>query len=444
MKNKKQNLERKNSEIGENALLSFRRLVDIPHNGNTQGEQDEPDGDEAEEARAHGEQGNGYASNHEDEFERPEADSVDGTFLHLAEIEIPQPGGLQDDETRRADEGGDAGVLGRSGRSSRFCRRCHKQHRGGTQWENKNLTIPISSMDLSSFVQTFFIDPMWDRTGYNMVNTLTYAAIVITALYFIWKFFEKRNISIDRAFWAGALAFVLFGSSLRVLTDAVDAGIMAKTLMGAQAGAGGWFGGIAQAAYPFLLSSRILDYGPLTVTPGIYVMTAFLFLGFIALGWKMKQPYLAAGAGLAGGLLNLLLLLPMMKHWDYAMLDIGLMLLVGAIAYFVLKYKDRKHLLPVMGQALDGAATWIAIDFFGPASGNNYFEQHVLSSAIGTSTPLGFGLFFLLKIGFASLAVWAIRKEDLDERVKSLVLLVITIIGFAPGLRDLLRMLCGT
>ncbi|VVB57659.1 Uncharacterised protein [uncultured archaeon] len=299
-------------------------------------------------------------------------------------------------------------------------------------------------MDISAFIQSYFIDPVWERTGYNAVNTVVYAAIALGALYLIWRFFEKKNISIDRAFWAGAMGFVLWGSSLRVLTDSVDAGTMAKTLGLAQAGLGGWFGGLAQAAYPLLLSSHLLDYGPLTVTPGIYVMTAALFLLCIGRGWAFKRPYLAAGVGLAGGALNLLLLLPMMKHWDYAAIPIALSLLAGALFYYGLKWKDRKHLLPVMGQALDGAATWVAIDFFGPASGQNYFEQHVLSRAIGEGTPLGFGLFFLLKIGFAALAVWAIRKEDLDVRLKNLVLLVIAIIGFAPGLRDLLRMLCGT
>ena len=54
-------------------------------------------------------------------------------------------------------------------------------------------------------------------------------------------------------------------------------------------------------------------------------------------------------------------------------------------------------------------------------------------------------MFFLLKIGFSVAAVWVIRKEkDIDERTRSLLLLVIAIIGFAPGLRDLLRLLCGT
>ncbi|MCL6088716.1 MAG: DUF63 family protein [Candidatus Marsarchaeota archaeon] len=299
-------------------------------------------------------------------------------------------------------------------------------------------------MDISSFIQDYFISPIWDRTGYNMVNTIAYATIALGALYVIWRWFEKKNVSIDRPFWMGAMAFVLWGSSVRVLTDSVDAGTMAKTLGLAQAGIAGLFGPIATSFYPFILSSRLLDYGLLTVSPGIYVLTAALFLALVGLGLKLGKPYLAAGAGLAGAALNGLLLLPMAKNWEYALIPIVIAIAVGLLVRYGLKWKGRMELLPVVGQALDGAATWVAIDWFGPATGQTYFEQHVLSNAVGQASPLGFGLFFLLKIGFAAAAVWAIRKEDMDGRVKSLVLLVIAIIGFAPGLRDTLRMLCGT
>lgn len=300
-------------------------------------------------------------------------------------------------------------------------------------------------MDFPSFIQSYFIDPIWERTGYNVVNTLVYAAIALGALYLIWKWFEKKNVAIDKPFWAGALAFVLWGSSLRVLTDSVDAGTMAKCLTAAQFGAGGVFGCIAQIAYQPLLSSHLLDYGFLTVTPGIYIVTAGIFLLCVALGLKFKKPYLAAVVGGVGALINYLLLLPMAKNWEYALVIVGAAGAVGALLYYGLKWRKPEEVLPVVGQALDGAATWVAIDWFGPANGIGYFEQHVLSNGIGKATPLGFGLFFLLKIGFSIAAVWVIRKEkDIDERTRSLLLLVIAIIGFAPGLRDLLRLLCGT
>lgn len=295
-------------------------------------------------------------------------------------------------------------------------------------------------MDFFSFIQTQFVDPMWNRTGYNMVNTLAYAAVALVALYLIWRQLEKKKINIDRSFWACALAFVLFGSSLRVLTDSVDAGVMQKTIAN---GASNLFSPISSFAYPIILRSHALDYGWLTVTPGIYVVVALLFLTTWALGRAMGKPYWAAYAGTAGGLLNLLLLLPMAKHWDYALIPVVLSFGVGGLLYYWAKWR-KMDVLPVMGQALDGAATWVAIDFFGPAMGAGYFEQHVLSNAIGQATPLGFGLFFLLKVSFAAVAVWALRREEMDDRARNLALLAVAIIGFAPGLRDLLRMLCGT
>ncbi len=295
-------------------------------------------------------------------------------------------------------------------------------------------------MDFFGFIQTNFVAPLWERTGYNMVNTLAYAAIALAALYLIWRQFEKHKVQIDRSFWICALAFVMLGSSVRVVTDSIDAGTMQKTLGG---GTSGLFAPIASFAYPLILRSHILDYGWLTVTPGIYIVIAFLFLTTWALGRAMGRPYFAAYAGGAGAALCLLLLLPMAKHWDYALIPVALCLGIGAALHYGAKWR-KMDALPVMGQALDGAATWTAINLFGPAMGTGYFEQHVLSNAIGQATPLGFGLFFLLKIGFAAVAVWALRHEEMDERARSLALLVVAIIGFAPGLRDLLRMLCGT
>jgi uncharacterized membrane protein len=295
-------------------------------------------------------------------------------------------------------------------------------------------------MDFYLFAQKYFISPIWERSGYNMVNTLAYAFIALVALYFIWKYFEKKGVQVDSKFWAGALAFVLWGSSLRVLTDSIDLGTMAKTL---EAG-GGIFYPIASLFYPFILSSHILDYGYFTVTPGIYILTATIFLTTLFVQIRLKKKYLTAAVGLFGAAINFVLILPMAKHWEYAIVPAFISAVIGIGLWHALGWRKRSEILPVMGQALDGAATWVAIDWFGPASGKAYFEQHVISAAIGSATPIGFGLFFLLKIFFSLAAVWIIRKEEMDENAKSLVLLVIAIIGFAPGIRDMLRILAGT
>ncbi len=323
-------------------------------------------------------------------------------------------------------------------------------------------------MDVSSFVNDYFIKAIWDKTGYNVVNTAVYATLALLALYALWRIFKKYDVRIDAPFWAAVMAWSVWGSSVRVLTDSVDSGVMGKTLAlagGALAGAGSAAGGatgsalagaaarglpggmfdfISHSAYPVILHSHVLDYGFATVTPGIYIVTATLFLASLLLSRKLGMPYWAAGVGAMGAALNLILLLPMMHNWAYAAVPLLLSGGVGAVLWFGLKWRNPMEILPVMAQALDGAATWVAIGWFGPAQGIPYFEQHVLSSAIGQSTPLGFGLFFLLKVGFAFGAVHLLRGEKMDARTRGLVLLAILVIGLAPGMRDLLRMLAGT
>ncbi|MCX6772485.1 MAG: DUF63 family protein, partial [Candidatus Micrarchaeota archaeon] len=111
------------------------------------------------------------------------------------------------------------------------------------------------------FVEDYFVKSIFERTGYNMVNTLAYAAIALGALYLIWSFLKKKGFDFaSRDFLYGVGAFVLFGSTARVLTDAVDAGHSLGVL------------------------SQMFGYGYLTVTPGIYIVTAALFLFSIAIG----------------------------------------------------------------------------------------------------------------------------------------------------------------
>lgn len=288
-------------------------------------------------------------------------------------------------------------------------------------------------------INNYFISPIWERTGYNAINTLAYAAIAIGALYLIYRLFEKKNIEINKAFWFGAIAWVLYGSSARVLTDAVDGGAIANAMQNAHVGGFGIFSGVVGGAYSALLGSGIWDYGYLTVSPGIYIVTAALFLTSVFIERKNGIRYFSTMCGAILGILNFVLLLPVMKYYMYGLLAV----LIAAVAAFALKtiFKLNKFelWLPVFGHCLDGAATWVAIDMFVPG---DYFEQHVLSRSVGEATPLGFGLFFLIKACFALAAVLLIKDEQ-NERLKMMALLAIAIVGLAPGIRDILRMVVG-
>jgi len=290
-------------------------------------------------------------------------------------------------------------------------------------------------------LEDYFIAPIMERTGYNAINTLTYAAIAIGALYLIWQFMKGKKYDFSSpAFLYAISAFVLFGSTCRVLTDLSDAGAVAGMAVSA---------GPLAPLYAALHSSKIFDYGFLTVTPGIYLVTAALFLLSLAIARALKNDMFAAYAGILLWLPIFLLVLPFASYWMFFALAVAIAALGAYVAFFALERAGKLKMsiyekLAIGGQALDGAATFVVIDIFAKASGKGYFEQHVLSAGIGESTPFGFFLFFLIKIALAGAIVYFLRKEKMGKSDVSLVLIVVAIMGFAPGIRDVLRMLCGT
>jgi len=276
---------------------------------------------------------------------------------------------------------------------------------------------------MGNFIYDYYIQPILDHTGYNIVNTLTYAAIALAAVYGIRKALEGR-VRIDSRFIAAVLAFVLFGSTIRVVTDSIDTGV---------------FEG-ATPLHQFVLDSHLWDYGFLTVTPGIYIATAALLFASLIILYALKRMDLLIYVGLALWVPHLLLLLPFMEYAVYALPILALAAIPAYLAWR--HFKDMALTGIVAGQALDGAATFFVIDVFSKISGIQYFEQHVISSAIG---QLGgsFFLFYLLKVGIAFGAAYLLRKEKMGDEDRNYLALVLMIMGFAPGIRDLLRMMVG-
>jgi len=97
------------------------------------------------------------------------------------------------------------------------------------------------------------------------------------------------------------------------------------------------------------------------------------------------------------------------------------------------------------GQLCDGLATWMGIDFFG------YSEKHVVSAEViewGAALTGGAGawLFFVTKLLLTGALVWLftqIRIEYRHRHLRLLVVLALLIVGLAPGLRDLGRLMLG-
>jgi uncharacterized membrane protein len=100
----------------------------------------------------------------------------------------------------------------------------------------------------------------------------------------------------------------------------------------------------------------------------------------------------------------------------------------------------------LFGQLCDGLATMIGIDWFG------YSEKHPVSDAViqfGDSLNLlgeGAWLFFLVKAAIVSLIIWMftqMRIESRQQHLRILIVLAVMIVGMAPGLRDIGRLVLG-
>lgn len=283
---------------------------------------------------------------------------------------------------------------------------------------------------LEQFIDEYFVRPLaqpYLMRPFNPINTLVYAAIALAAAYLIYKGLKKAGVKIDERLFYATLPFVLLGSTLRVL---VDADILSRQIVVE-----------GTTFYPF-------------VTPGVYVTTAAITIACLWFSLALQKYRRIAydktmrSLGLVLAVAALLFLLPSMKFFLHAF---GILALasVGLLAFIEFRNIRKKssaaiEKIAVFSQSLDGAATFVGISFGTPAGA--YVEQHVFSSLLaGSGGPfLGLLAFYLIKIAFVILVVELIAREMKREKeLATYVLLLITIFGAAPGLRDLLRIVAG-
>lgn len=271
--------------------------------------------------------------------------------------------------------------------------------------------------------EEFFVAPIIEKSGYNIINTVVYAAIALGAVGLLFYAFRKSGVKMNGGFFWGVLSFVLFGSSMRVVTDSIDTGV---------------FSGVTPL-HSFVLETGIYEYGFVTVSPGIYVIVAAILLVSIGVLNYFKRMELLPYIGLGLFAFHFLLLLPFMQYAVYA---IPVLLLAGIPTYLIYRKYGKMAAAVVGGHALDGAATFVILDWFSGVGGRSYFEQHVLPRAVGDLFDTYF-TFFLLKVVISAAAVYLVSKEKMKDDERVFFLLVVAIVGLAPGIRDVLRMVCG-
>lgn len=267
---------------------------------------------------------------------------------------------------------------------------------------------------LHPWIYEYYIDPIVYDTGYNPVNTVTWALVLGLMLIGVMRLFRRLDIRIDEPFVLSTTAYILAGSTLRVVEDADLLAAPLKYLL------------ITPLIY-FLVAAVALSALVFFKTA---VKERYLF-GYAAVGLCWTGANLILLASLGGGSLAIPAVIIMvgssaaLAAWA-----------VGRWLDFQL-LSDRLNLLILWAHMMDATSTYFGVDWFG------YHEKHVLPNFLidlsGTALVM-FPLKLLIIIPILALIEGGLRD---DPSLRNLTLLALLTLGLAPALRNTIRLTLG-
>lgn len=308
------------------------------------------------------------------------------------------------------------------------------------QWIWKYYWGPVVADAANTSGGVAFHNGIEAREGYTIISEITYGIILVLALYAIYKLLKRLKITVDWRFALALMPYILFGPVSRVLEDT------------------GYFE--VPIAYWF-------------ISPLIYLQIAIYALFFLFLGYylekKFEKPRLTVNIVLfLGGLIFLLPSIYLIGNWilgdrwgstagvrfDLFLIVITLVLLIVGLVYliaYIFKnkeciavYKNPLNLAMLSGHLIDGLTSYISIkDPF--SMGLSYAEKHPASNAL---LEIWGPLFPIVKFFLIIIVIYVfdiLYKEELKNHLTlvNLIKISILILGFSPGVRDLLRATMG-
>ncbi|MEA3281535.1 MAG: DUF63 family protein [Euryarchaeota archaeon] len=271
--------------------------------------------------------------------------------------------------------------------------------------------------EIWGFVNKYYWTPIMTDSGYNIVNTLTWAMVLVLCVYSLHslKVFKRLGVTIDQRFVIGVVCYVLFGSSLRVL---VDADIFAPPLK-------------------YIL-----------ITPNIYfVVFAITIVSLMLSLYIYKERYYisfaAIGLGFASVNIGVLLLTEGIAHPGEALLIVALAVLITASIYAGAGFakigflRGRFNIAILGAHLLDASSTTVAIDFLTGYSGKHIVENYLIELT-GTGAAM-----YPLKLLLLTPMLYLIDSEFDEIELRDLLKLVVLVLGLAPGCRNTILILFG-
>ncbi len=274
------------------------------------------------------------------------------------------------------------------------------------------------------FINTYYLDPIRNDEGYNLVNTFTWAIVLGICIFGVFKLLEKLEVKITPRFIASILPFVLAGSSLRVLEDS-----------------------------PADIIHPPLSY--LLITPNIYFLVFAITIGCLWLSIRLQKAGLVkdfhlmfAGFGLIWFFANMVILLHFQKVVAFYVPVFVIVAGTGITYAFYLVarhfkssiFTDPLNLSILLAHLMDASSTYIGVDKLG------YYEKHVVPTYLieltGTALVM-YPLKLIIFIGVLYLLDTQFDDDKQSSNMKMLIKLVILILGLSPATRNTIRMMLG-
>lgn len=293
---------------------------------------------------------------------------------------------------------------------------------------------------MADFFQTYYIDPIIYNTGYNIVNTATYAIILVAAVILTFKMLKKLDVQIDKNFFFGIMPFIALGSVLRGWEDLLEATKASAVFLE------------TPLRSFILMDAQGVPRNLLLISPVMYVTVFAIALASLVLALAVQRlkkiPY--QKTWFAAGLIIIAAVLSQLKFTNFFAMFLMLGIAAGwATAFFAVKKlairnkiraveklftKENQLILSI--HMFDASTTFVALQFF------PYFEQHVVSGFF--ISLFGPAAMFILKLAVVPLVLYYMDKDfSQDRQKKNFIKIAILILGLGPGLRNFLRLGMG-
>lgn len=276
-------------------------------------------------------------------------------------------------------------------------------------------------MNLTEFIQVYYINPIVYDTEYNPVDTVTYAITLGLCLFLVLRLLKRLDVKINERFILAVSPFMFVGSILRVMEDAEI----------------------------FEAPIRYLFISPLIYFLLFFICISALLVSLILYKRGVIRDYIPL-FGITGVVCMIVSLGVLLQKGDVELIwvppvVIGIAVMVTFILFLIGRSLDLKYLTSnvslsiLTAHLIDASSSYIGIGRLG------YVGKHVVENfLIGFTNSAA--VMFPLKLSVLIPTLFVLDRyfsEEEDIDLKNIVLLTVLMLGIGPGIRNMLRMTLG-